>query len=112
MRVNFQNVLNGGMKQPWRIINVILHLPQIIRLQWRLLIDRRVALHLKIILIAAVIYAISPLDLLPDFALPVIGYADDLLIMIAAMKYFLRNIPQHILDEHVRQMGGDVSNYK
>lgn len=37
-------------------------------------------LSAKILLIAAIVYFLSPIDLIPDF-IPVIGYLDDLIIV-------------------------------
>jgi uncharacterized membrane protein YkvA (DUF1232 family) len=39
-----------------------------------------VPIFAKIIIIAAIIYALSPIDLIPDF-IPVLGYLDDLIIL-------------------------------
>jgi uncharacterized membrane protein YkvA (DUF1232 family) len=44
----------------------------------------------KLALVAAVIYAISPVDLVPEAVLPVVGWLDDLLIGLAAMRWLLK----------------------
>ena len=43
-------------------------------------------------------YAISPLDLIPDF-IPIIGYLDDLLIVPAGIWLALRLIPPELMAE-------------
>ena len=51
-------------------LRVLLHLPRLARLFWRLLRDPRVALWTKAILIGAVLYVVLPFDLLPDVMPP------------------------------------------
>jgi uncharacterized membrane protein YkvA (DUF1232 family) len=48
--------------------------------------------------LAAIItaYALSPVDLIPDF-IPVLGYLDDLLIVPAGVWLVLRLVPDHVL---------------
>jgi uncharacterized membrane protein YkvA (DUF1232 family) len=42
-----------------------------------------------------------PLDLLPDFALPLIGQIDDLTILLAGLKVLLNGAPSAVLEEHL-----------
>jgi uncharacterized membrane protein YkvA (DUF1232 family) len=70
------------------------------RLAWRLLGDRRVPLPAKAIVPALVLYLAMPLDLVPDF-IPVVGYLDDLLVILGAAWLFLRLVPAGVLEEHV-----------
>ena len=62
--------------------------------------DERIAIAPRIIALALVLYIASPIDLIPDF-IPVIGYFDDILIVLIGAGLLLRSIPQHILEEHV-----------
>ncbi|MDR2796741.1 MAG: DUF1232 domain-containing protein [Treponema sp.] len=52
----------------------------------------------KIIIIAAIVYGLSPIDLIPDF-IPVLGYLDDLLILPLLIYLSIKVIPKHILEE-------------
>jgi uncharacterized membrane protein YkvA (DUF1232 family) len=70
------------------------------RLAWRLLADRRVPLAARAVLPAVVLYLATPVDIVPDF-LPVLGYLDDLLIILGAAWLFLRLVPAGVLEEHV-----------
>ena len=52
----------------------------------------------KAIAVFALFYAISPIDLIPDF-IPVIGYLDDLLILPLLITLCIKLIPKGVMDE-------------
>ena len=52
-----------------------------LKLILRLMGDKRVNFLLKILPLGGLIYLLSPIDLIPDIALPVIGYLDDALVI-------------------------------
>lgn len=58
--------------------------------------------HAKAMAAATVAYALSPIDLIPDFV-PVLGYLDDLVIVPAGILLTLRLIPPALLAELRRQ---------
>jgi uncharacterized membrane protein YkvA (DUF1232 family) len=70
------------------------------RLAWRLFTDRRVPLRARAVLPAVVLYVAMPLDVVPDF-IPVVGYLDDVLVILAAAWLFLRLVPAGVLEEQV-----------
>lgn len=43
-------------------------------------------------------YALSPIDLIPDF-IPVLGYVDDLIIVPAGVWLLIKIMPEHVLIE-------------
>jgi len=73
-----------------------------VKLILRLIGDRRVSPWLKIIPIAGVAYLISPLDIIPDIMLPVIGELDDAAILWLTNYLFIELCPPEIVNEHVR----------
>lgn len=54
-----------------------------------------VIVRLLALVVAA--YALSPIDLIPDF-IPVLGYLDDLLIVPIGLMIVVRLLPPHILE--------------
>ena len=54
--------------------------------------------YAKAIAAAVVAYALSPIDLIPDF-IPVLGYLDDLVIVPAGILLTVRLIPADLLSE-------------
>jgi uncharacterized membrane protein YkvA (DUF1232 family) len=61
--------------------------------------DPRVPWYAKALAIAVAAYALSPIDLIPDFV-PVVGYLDDLIIVPAGIALVVRLIPPAIMAEH------------
>lgn len=58
----------------------------------------RVKWYTKLLIILTVAYAVSPLDLIPDF-IPVIGLIDDLVIVPLGILVALKTIPREVLAE-------------
>ena len=76
-------------------------LPRVIRylrLIWRLTFDKRVPLFLRLLVPLAIVYFISPVDLLRDW-IPVIGRFDDVLVLGLATLLLTKFAPQHVLDD-------------
>ena len=88
-----------------RFLQILLHLPSFARLNWRLFRDRRVSKLAKAVLIASLVYLVSPFDLLPDFLLPV-GQVDDLAIVLSGLWTFVRLCPPEVVREKVREISG------
>jgi uncharacterized membrane protein YkvA (DUF1232 family) len=61
--------------------------------------DPRVPWYVKTLAIVVAGYALSPIDLIPDF-IPIIGYLDDLILVPAGVWLVVRLIPAHIMAEH------------
>src|SRR5208283_5591717 len=61
--------------------------------------DPRVPWYAKALGACIVAYALSPIDLIPDFV-PVIGYLDDLVLVPLGLTLMLRLIPADVLAEH------------
>ena len=60
--------------------------------------SKKTPLFAKILAAVTVAYALSPIDLIPDF-IPVLGYLDDVLLLPGLVALTLRLIPQEVLAE-------------
>ena len=61
--------------------------------------DPRVPWYAKAVAVAVAAYALSPIDLIPDF-IPVIGYLDDLVIIPLGIMLVVRMVPPEVMAEH------------
>jgi uncharacterized membrane protein YkvA (DUF1232 family) len=61
--------------------------------------DPRVPWYAKLLAICVAGYALSPLDLIPDF-IPVLGYLDDLILVPLGVLLVIKLIPPEIMAEH------------
>ena len=77
------------------------------RLIWGLFWDGRVKLVYKMIPIGAFLYGISPIDLVPEAALGLIGTVDDFVIITGGVTWFFslcrKNSPT-AFHEHVKRL--------
>lgn len=88
----------------------LLNMTGVPRLVYRLMMDRRVPLRVKLILPAALVYLISPFDLVHDIV-PVLGRIDDVLVLILSLAFFLGTAPRDIVMEHLRgSRSGDATS--
>jgi uncharacterized membrane protein YkvA (DUF1232 family) len=60
--------------------------------------DPRVPWYAKVAAIAVAAYALSPIDLIPDF-IPVIGYLDDIVIVPAGILLAVKLVPKELMSE-------------
>ena len=58
--------------------------------------DPRVPRGAKVLALATAAYALSPIDLIPDF-IPVVGYLDDLILVPLAILLVVRLIPRDVM---------------
>jgi len=61
--------------------------------------DPRVPWYAKALAAVVAGYALSPIDLIPDF-IPVLGYLDDVILVPAGIWLVIRLIPPDIMAEH------------
>ena len=61
---------------------------------WRLLWDRRMPLVPKIIIALAIAYFILPMGIIPDRAFGLVGYLDDIALLILAIAWFMIRAPE------------------
>lgn len=61
--------------------------------------DKRTSILARLVAFLVVAYALSPIDLIPDF-IPVLGYLDDLIVLPALIALTIRLIPHEIFEEY------------
>ena len=64
--------------------------------------DKETPWYAKLLATVTVGYALSPIDLIPDF-IPVLGYLDDIIVLPALVALTIRLIPEKIWEESRRQ---------
>jgi uncharacterized membrane protein YkvA (DUF1232 family) len=97
-----------SMTKSYRHILALLpQLPKVGRLCWRLWRDHRVPKPLKGMIIATVMYTLSPIDLVPGFLVPVLGQLDDATLLALAAYLFIRWSPPEVVAEHMASIGPD-----
>ena len=70
------------------------------RLVWRLTFDKRVSIFLRALVPIALLYVISPYDILRD-RIPILGRFDDLIILGLALLFLTKLAPANVVDEHM-----------
>ena len=64
--------------------------------------DKKTPWYARVLAFLTVVYALSPIDLIPDF-IPVLGYLDDLIILPALVALTVKAIPADIFEEYRKQ---------
>ncbi|WP_240752650.1 YkvA family protein [Microbacterium hydrothermale] len=77
----------SGETVDWRAVMRLA--PDVVRLIRRLVADRTVSRATRWWLGGLLVYLLLPIDLIPDF-LPVIGYVDDAIVVVIALRFAIR----------------------
>jgi len=88
----------SGMRY-MRLARIVWKLPTYARIVWGLVRDPRTPLPLKGLLAAGLAYVVVPIDLIPD-AIPILGQADDLTVLLLVLDLFIANAPAGVRAEH------------
>lgn len=70
------------------LVEYVAALPDLFHLAVRMLFDPVMPLQKKALILGALTYVVSPIDVIPDF-IPVIGQLDDLVVLTKALKLLL-----------------------
>ncbi len=73
--------------------------PDVARLLRRLAADRTVPVGVRVWLVVLLVYLVSPIDVIPDF-IPVLGYADDALVVAIALRFATRRAGSAAIERH------------
>ncbi len=102
--------MRRGFKNPlsYNLFRLIYFIPYFGKLYWRLFRDRRVPIYLKLMLVGALLYFLSPVDLIPEMLNPLLGMTDDVTILILSLKYFIKLAPKEVVEEHVKRIDAEA----
>ena len=79
--------------------DLVFALPEIIKLLWKVVRDRRVPMLVRGGLIGIAAYLALPFDVVPDW-MPVLGQVDDVVMLTVGVRTILRQVPEHVIQEH------------
>lgn len=88
-----------GKQLSSRMKTLIKAFPSMVKLSARLIVDERVSKKEKALFASALIYAVTPLDFLPDF-LPFIGQVDDAYLVALTLLRLVNRTDASIVREH------------
>jgi uncharacterized membrane protein YkvA (DUF1232 family) len=80
------------------IKNKLLELKQYLTALYLAYKRKDIPIFAKILIVITIGYALSPIDLIPDF-IPVLGYLDDLIILPVLIYFAIKLIPKNVLEE-------------
>ena len=89
-------VRNKTGKKTGKFTEYLLTLPDFFILLCRLAIDERVTKTQKLLVGGIIGYVVMPIDIIPDF-IPVIGYVDDLVLVVLGLNLILNELDQQII---------------
>ncbi|HET6745703.1 MAG TPA: YkvA family protein [Candidatus Limnocylindria bacterium] len=92
----------SGRLRYLRLARLVWKLPTYARIVWGLVRDPRTPLPLKALLGAGLAYVVVPIDLIPD-AIPILGQADDLTVLLLVLDLFIANAPKEVREEQVER---------
>lgn len=100
LRSRMERYIKSGVPEKYHcLIPYLLLLPDILSLFIRLFKDKRVSPKDKALVIAGIIYIITPIDIIPDMLLP-LGALDDLTMAFFLLDRIIMNTPVEVLKEN------------
>jgi uncharacterized membrane protein YkvA (DUF1232 family) len=89
----------GGLSRE-ALLGLVRDLPNFAKLLARLATDRRVSKVDKAIVGAVLVYFVSPIDLIPDWVVPVVGQMEDIYLLALALSRLVNNAGIDVLLDH------------
>ena len=94
------------LKLKSRLKNILMFLPNMVGLCFRLMVDSRVPATERALFAAAIVYALMPLDFIPDL-IPFVGQIDDAYLVALTLLRLIEHTDDRVVREHWRG-GGDI----
>jgi uncharacterized membrane protein YkvA (DUF1232 family) len=89
-----------GNREGASLMSMVRDVPAFLKLLGRLARDPRVSKVDKAIVAATVVYLVSPVDLIPDWVVPVVGQVEDLALLALALSRLVNNAGIGVLLDH------------
>ena len=96
--LNWVKEHDGGVTK--EITDLIMALPDLVSLSFKLVKDQRVPAELKLKITLAVAYVVSPVDLIPEALGGVLGFVDDTLAMAVLIAGLVEEIPDEVIRDN------------
>ena len=104
------------MRGSFQILRLLYHIPNFLRLFWRLFRDSRVPFYKKLLPLTTglicFVYFIFPFDAFPDWPYAILGHLDDmaviLLIMTPSIWLFIKMCPKELVREYSKQINQNI----
>ncbi|KFF58504.1 hypothetical protein JF66_18130 [Cryobacterium sp. MLB-32] len=91
--------ISRGQTEKIKLVDALRLGPDVVRLIRRLGADPTVPRGVRIWLVVLLVYLLLPIDLVPDF-IPVIGYADDAIIVALVLRFATRHAGADAVERH------------
>ena len=104
----------GGLLRTLRwlaFVPVASRVPMYARLVWSLVLDERVPMSRKAVLVGAAGYVLVGRDLIPD-EIPMLGGLDDLAVVVLAVEVFFDGISDDLLEEKLEELRIDQEAFR
>ncbi|HET7622982.1 MAG TPA: YkvA family protein, partial [Gemmatimonadaceae bacterium] len=88
------------------LTGTIRQIPAYLKLLGGLLTDARVSRVDKLMVVGAIVYIVTPIDLIPDF-IPFVGQVDDVYLLVLSLTRLISNAGLPVLSAH---WAGDISD--
>ncbi len=92
--------LGSEQGRRYRYARYLILVPDLFHLLIRLALDSRVPARERALLLAAVVYVVSPADFLPELVLGPVAFADDLVLMALVVNRVLKKVPREVVLGH------------
>lgn len=92
-------VVGRKSEDPVRLRDALTLIPDVVRLLRRLATDKTHTIGVRIRVWLLLLYLLLPVDLIPDF-IPVVGYVDDIIIIVFLLRSITRVAGTESLDRH------------
>jgi len=91
--------ISRGQADRIKLVDALRLGPDVVRLTRRLSVDPALPRGVRMWLVVLLVYLLLPIDLVPDF-IPVIGFADDAIVVALVLRFATRHAGADALDRH------------